>query len=445
MLQFGEGISLPLLAFVALTIVLVAATALFATWAAHTPVFFRFMNGEPGKLDLAENLGAFIAGTLGVAATAAGACVAIYLAVLADKNIKAQRALTEDAEYREDFKYVNARLEEAMRPILKLARALSDFYLKMILGQREKDDAFDKFFEFPEEERSELLDQTMGDRLEYKRKLSRGLKKISNALATIRGDAFALSIFMSIARKRRTDHKLLAVDPLSTKIREILRAAVEEGTVLLERKVDIYELLHIKPKSESPADAPYSIAERRYLKLMSTKRLEEFDICENLPDFSGILSIAISRLEKEYGDQTWRALVGPRITARTITDENGNEFNHQGLRDFLELGYEIDNRYGPALLCNICQCVPRSESDILATLEELFKGIASMPRLQKQSPVIASFKDNKGTSLLGRSLFDAITELEEIGLHGISRWSPLDVRKFDNDSQRDSVQRADEK
>jgi len=335
----------PMTQFVlAILIVLAISTALFITFSQTYGVYF--------DLSKSEYIGSFIQSTLGVSISLAGAFVAIKIASLANNIIQHERT-------REDFSFLNQKIEESVVPIIKVGRTFSLLYFEQARGEEEKNQMITQILEDGNwQQKSET---SLGEKLPYLSRISKSLDEFSDALEDVLKSSYAMFVWTQLAASK-------------------------------ESKLNKIEIAGM-----------------------------QLSVTEDLGEIIGILRLRAQILEKTAENPLVADVMAARGVASLAKDGKGDKFDHRGVRSFVELGAEIWNlsvngkmeNVGAAILFDISNCFPKSGEDLEENILMLFDSIIDS-HFCSHSPLLQVAKKQGTKSWLGGSLHSAITEMRHL-------------------------------
>lgn len=302
----------PLPQFV-LSLTIVLAVTMISVW---------LLAGSPQMWasSAANNIGTVLQGTLGIAASLAGALVAIRLASLANEIIQHERE-------REDFNFLNDKIEQAMRPIVEVALRLSELYGVSVSTW---------------EERTRLMQASAQDPTD--------------------ASAWELSIGKTVHFKQELADKF---DALVVALEHVL---INSVSLSIWRQAGKNETMYFQ-------------------ELGINKNGFDLNASKDLGEFLGILRLRTTHLREQATNAKWADIYAPRYISAGARTISGEEFNHASVRNFLELGSELwileTRNLGAALLADMAKCIPASHEELEEILLNLFGKVIDRDSLSR--------------------------------------------------------------
>lgn len=348
-------------------ILIVILTVLFAsgvTW-----LLWHSQFADNTKL---SNIGSILQGVLGVAASLAGAIVTMRIANLANRLVSHEQS-------REDFEFLNSRLEQALKPIFEIGRDLAALYAFFIIYRSQKDRL--------------ISDMSGAD-------FNKLLKPISNKKNNKRFEILGKTI--SELRKE--------VGARIIKVAEALDGIYSNSYALFIWTRGNPEILPSKLNADKDA--------------LTMK----FNVRTDLAEISNIIRAKGILLQLESPNEAVIRALEERLVTFSTKAGSGEAFNNQALRDLLELGLMVFSlnekeqyrNIGSGLICDLADRIP-STDELMKTLDVLSTEIFPND-LKQRSPIFKLSEGLNPQMAFGISFNQAMESFKQI--------KPLDIIKL---------------
>lgn len=305
-----------------------------------------------------ESIGSIIEATFGIAVGLAGAFVAIKIASLANDVIHHERK-------RDDFSFINDKIEEGLNPIINVARQMALLYAAQISGEPEKSLVIKDITS--DADWSTKMNSQLRRELQYKQSIATRVEKLADAL-----DDLLLSSYSMFIWKWSSEN--------SDEKNHLEGLSIGNAGILL-------------------------------------------NVADDLGEIIGLLRVSAKNLEAQSKSAINANVLQPRLMANNAKNGDNEEFDNISIRALLELGAEIWSvpqggnvvNAGAAILLDIARCIPNTSDELKEAISELFKGIIE-PKFLETSPILSIYEHLGPRCWFGASLNYALTQSENQGI-----------------------------